>query len=104
MLHAAIEQANRFVKAGADILDIGGESTRPGSQPLSAKEELERILPLIKALRAVDTDIILSVDTYKAKTADAVLKAGADWINDVMALKGDPDLAGVVSKHGVPII
>lgn len=104
VLKAAVEKAHRFVKAGADILDIGGESSRPGADPVSAKEELERILPVIKALRADDLDTILSVDTYKAKTADAVLKAGADWINDVMALKGDPDLAGVVSKHGVPIV
>jgi dihydropteroate synthase len=104
VLKAAIEKANRFVKAGADILDIGGESTRPGSAPVDTKEELDRVLPIVKALRAADLDIILSIDTYKAKTADTVLKAGADWINDVMALKGDPDLAGVISRHGVPII
>ncbi len=103
-LQAALEKAERFVADGADILDIGGESTRPGAAPLGTKEELDRILPVIKALRALDLDIILSIDTYKAKTADAVLKAGADWINDVHALKGDPDLAGVVARHGVPII
>jgi dihydropteroate synthase len=103
-LQAALNQADRFVASGADILDIGGESTRPGAQPLDVKEELERILPVIKALRAADLDIILSIDTYKAKTADTVLKVGADWINDVFALKGDPELAGVVAMHGVPII
>ncbi len=103
-LQAAVEKARRFVAAGADILDIGGESSRPGAKPLGVKEELERILPVVKALRAQDMDIILSIDTYKAKTADAVLKAGADWINDVYALKGDPDLAGIIARHGVPII
>lgn len=104
ILQAAVRQSERFVNAGADILDIGGESTRPGSLPVSAEEELERVMPVIKALRAADLDTILSIDTYKAKVADTVLNAGADWINDVWALRGDPELAHVVAQQGVPII
>ncbi len=104
VLQSALEQAHRFIKEGADILDLGGESSRPGSRPLSADEELERILPVVKAFRSSDLDTIISIDTYKARTADAVICAGADWINDVWALKGDPELADVVALHGVPII
>ncbi len=104
VIQAAVRQAERFVRAGADILDLGGESTRPGSTPLDADEELERVLPVIKALRHADLDTIISIDTYKAKVADAVVRAGADWINDVWALRGDPEMAHVVSHHGVPVI
>jgi dihydropteroate synthase len=104
VIQAAVRQAERFVRAGADILDLGGESTRPGSTPLNAEEELERVLPVVKALRHADLDTIISIDTYKAKVADAVVRAGADWINDVWALRGDPEMAHVVSHHGVPVI
>ena len=104
VIQAAVRQAERFVRAGADILDLGGESTRPGSIPLNAEEELERVLPVVKALRHADLDTIISIDTYKAKVADAVVRAGADWINDVWALRGDPEMAHVVSNHGVPVI
>jgi dihydropteroate synthase len=103
-IQAAVHQAERFVRAGADILDLGGESTRPGSTPLNAEEELERVLPVVKALRRADLDTIISIDTYKATVADAVVRAGADWINDVWALRGDPEMAHVVSHHGVPVI
>jgi len=104
VIQAAVHQAEHFVRAGADILDLGGESTRPGSSPLSAEEELERVLPVVKALRHADLDTMISIDTYKANVADAVVRAGADWINDVWALRGDPEMAHVVSHHGVPVI
>lgn len=101
---AALEQARRFVAAGADILDLGGESTRPGAQPVSAAEEMERVLPVLKALRTANLDCILSIDTYKAEVAEAALAAGVDWINDVWGLRADPALAGVVARHGAPVV
>lgn len=103
-VEAALAQARRFVAAGADILDIGGESTRPGSQPISAEEECERILPVIRAIRSADLDVLISVDTYKASVAEAALSAGANWVNDVWGLRADPELAPLVSRRGVPII
>lgn len=101
---AALEQALEFASAGADILDIGGESTRPGSQPLSAAEELERVLPVIQALADARLGIILSIDTYKAAVAEAALNAGADWVNDVWGLRADPNLAEVVSRRHAPLV
>lgn len=106
MLPSALAQARRFVAAGADILDIGGESTRPGSQPVSAEEEIQRVLPVVRALVREETGAILSVDTYKAQVAETVLDAGADWINDVWALRADAELAGVIAQHAArpPVI
>lgn len=102
-VQAAVEQALLFQEQGADILDIGGESSRPGSIPLSETEELERILPVIRAIRKV-TDLPISVDTYKAGTARQVLQAGANWINDIWAFRADPALAHVVADAGCPVI
>lgn len=99
----ALEQARRFVQAGADILDVGGESTRPGSQPISAQEEIERVIPVIRAL-ADSLDVPISVDTYRAVVAEAALGAGASMVNDVWSLKADPDLAGVIARHAVPVV
>ncbi len=104
LIAAALQQARRFVAAGADILDIGGESTRPGSQTVSAAEELDRVLPVVAALAREGLDALLSVDTYKAAVAEAALQAGAHWINDVWGLRADPDLAGVVARHACPVI
>ncbi len=101
---AALEQALEFTSAGADILDIGGESTRPGAQPLSAAEELERVIPVIQALADARLGIILSIDTYKAAVADAALNAGAHWVNDVWGLRADPGLAEVVSRRHAPLV
>jgi dihydropteroate synthase len=101
---AALEQAVEFASAGADIIDIGGESTRPGAQPLSAEEELERVIPVIQALAEARLEIVLSIDTYKARVAEAALNAGADWVNDVWGLRADPDLAEVVSRRRVPLV
>jgi dihydropteroate synthase len=102
-LAAAMEQAHRFVEAGADILDVGGESTRPGATPVTAGEELARILPVINAL-AAEFDAPISIDTYRASTAAAALDAGAHLVNDVWGLRADPALAPLVAERGVPVI
>jgi dihydropteroate synthase len=101
---AALVKARQFVEAGADILDVGGESTRPGAQPVSAKEEIHRVAPVIKALTAAKLNAIISVDTSKASVAQAALDAGAQWINDVWGLHADPDMAGVAARAGVPVV
>ena len=102
-VQVALEQARRFVEAGADILDVGGESTRPGSQPVPLEQELERVLPVIRAL-ANELDVLISVDTYKAQVAEAALQAGAHMVNDVWGLRADPDLAGVAARYNAPVI
>ncbi|HNT54929.1 MAG TPA: dihydropteroate synthase [Anaerolineaceae bacterium] len=104
VVEAAVEQARRFVAAGADILDIGGESTRPGSEPVDADEEMGRILPVIRALTTAGLGTIISVDTYKAETAEAALRAGAHWINDVWGLQADPRLAEVAARRGASVV
>lgn len=98
----ALKRAWRMAEEGADIIDVGGESTRPASLPVTAEQEMARIIPVIKMLKA-ELDIPISVDTYRAKTAEAAIKAGADMINDVWGLKADPDMAGVIAGHGVPV-
>lgn len=104
VISAALEQAKRFAAAGADILDIGGESTRPGAQMVTADEEIARVEPVIKAIVRENLDVLLSIDTYKAATAEAALKAGAHWINDVWGLRADQTLADVAARHRVPIV
>jgi dihydropteroate synthase len=99
----AVEQARRFIAAGADLLDVGGESTRPGSQPVRLEEELKRVLPVIKAL-AAEFQTPISIDTYKAGVAEAALEAGAQLVNDVWGLQADPELAGVIARQGTPVI
>ncbi len=100
---AALDQAARLTNAGADVIDIGGESTRPGATPVSLQEELDRVIPVVEAL-ASRLDVILSVDTYKAPVASAALDAGAGMINDVTALRGDDAMVDVVARAGVPVI
>jgi dihydropteroate synthase len=102
-LALALEQGRRFVEAGADLLDVGGESTRPGAQPVSAGEELERVEPVIRAL-AMSLDTLISVDTYRAEVAEAALLAGAHIVNDVWGLRADPELANVASRFHAPVI
>jgi len=102
-VRAAVEQARRFVEAGADILDVGGESTRPGSEPVGADEEKARVLPVIAAL-SEKFDIPISIDTFKAEVASAALNAGAHIVNDVWGLRADPEMAPLVSDSGVPVI
>ena len=99
-----LEQARRFLAAGADILDVGGESTRPGSQPVSAEEELRRVLPTIHAIKTEFPEALISIDTYKAVVAEEALQAGAAMINDVWGLRADPALAGVAVLHNVPVV
>jgi len=99
----ALSQARQFVTNGAHIIDVGGESTRPGSEPISADEEIKRILPVIRVLRA-EMNVLISVDTYRAEVAEAALAAGADWVNDVWGLRMDPALAGVVANGGCPVV
>jgi dihydropteroate synthase len=100
---AAVAHALRLVDEGADLLDLGGESTRPGSQPVSADEELRRVLPVVEEL-ARRTDVPLSVDTSKAEVARRALEAGAAIINDVTALRGDPAMPAVVRDAGAGVI
>jgi len=100
----ALKQARRFLAAGADILDIGGESTRPGSQPVEAEEELRRVLPTIRAIAAEFPQALISIDTYKAVVAEQALKAGAHILNDVWGLRADPDLAGVAARANAPVV
>ncbi len=100
---AALKQARHFAETGADILDVGGESTRPGSQPVSAEEELERVIPVIEKLSG-EIDLPISVDTYKAKVTAAALDAGAAMVNDVWGLRADPALGPLVAARGVPIV
>jgi len=102
-IEAAVAQGLRQVQEGADILDVGGESTRPGSSPVTAEEELRRVLPVIRGLVA-KTDVPISIDTYKASVAEAALDAGAHLVNDVWALGADPDIAALVADRSVPVI
>jgi dihydropteroate synthase len=102
-MEAALEQARSFVASGADILDVGGESTRPGAEPITAEEEMERVVPLVRAL-AEELDALISIDTYKARIAEAALEAGAKIVNDVWGLKVDPDLGKVAASHHAPVI
>nr|WP_231846975.1 dihydropteroate synthase [Oceanobacillus iheyensis] len=102
-VNKAVDQALQLEKQGADMIDIGGESTRPGYTPISAEEELNRIIPVIRILKD-KLSIPISVDTFKAETARKVLEAGADMINDIWGAKKDPDMAKVVAEYNVPII
>ncbi|MEM9329739.1 MAG: dihydropteroate synthase [Pseudomonadota bacterium] len=94
----AIVQAKSMVAQGASIIDVGGESTRPGANPVSASEEQDRVLPVIEAL-ARECDIAVSIDTYRAETATLALNAGAHIINDVWGFQKDPDIAGVAAAN-----
>jgi len=100
---AAVAQGERLAAEGADIIDIGGESTRPFSEPVAIEEETRRVVPAIAAL-AARVRIPISVDTTKAAVARRALEAGAAMINDISALRFDPDLAGVAAEFGVPVI
>ncbi len=102
---AALAHGLQMVAEGAEILDVGGESTRPGAQSVEADEEIRRVLPIIQSLRR-ESQVLLSIDTSKASVARAALDAGADIINDVTGLRGDPDMAALAasSKAGIVIM
>ncbi len=102
-LKAATARAAAMVREGADIIDIGGESTRPGATPLDADEEIARVVPVIERVAAGHT-IPVSIDTYKARTAERAIAAGARMVNDVWGLQRDQDMAHVVASHAVPVI
>jgi dihydropteroate synthase len=100
---AAIERVYRMVEEGADIIDIGGESTRPGSEPISIEEELRRTIPVIEAI-AGKIKVPISIDTYKSEVAKAALDAGASIVNDISGLRFDPKMPEVVSEYKVPVV
>ena len=95
--------AKQMEEEGADILDVGAESTRPGALPINAKEEAEKIVQAVKEIRKV-TDLPISIDTYRASTAEAGIKAGADMINDISGLKFDPHMAKTIANLDVPVV
>ena len=99
----AANHAFKMIDEGVDIIDIGGESTRPGTEPVPFKEELKRIKPVIKAIRE-QTDCLISIDTYKASVAEVALDLGADIINDISSLSYDKNMANLVSNRKVPVI
>lgn len=99
----ALEKVAQLINDGADIIDVGGESTRPNHVPVGVDEEIERVVPIIKAIKS-KFDIPVSIDTYKAKTAEAAINAGADLINDVWGFKKDVEMAKVAAKYKVPCV
>jgi dihydropteroate synthase len=101
---AAVERARRMVTDGADILDIGGESTRPGHLPVSAEEERDRVVPIVRAVRAALPEIPISIDTTKPEVAEAAMDAGADLINDVWGVGADDALPRLAAARGVPLV
>ena len=103
-LASAVTHAHRMLAEGADIIDIGGESTRPGAEPVGVQEELDRVMPVIDALVADGITAPISIDTYKPLVADQAIQAGASIINDVHGLQGAPEMAEVAALHRTPVI
>jgi dihydropteroate synthase len=101
---AAAHQAETLFEEGADVVDVGGESTRPGSDPVSEEEELRRVVPVVRKILEARPEALVSVDTYRARTAEAALDAGASIVNDVTALRGDPRMAAVVAGAGCTVV
>ena len=100
----AVNRAMKMIEDGADILDIGGESTRPGSDPVTVEEEIGRVVPVIKGIREKNKDILISIDTYRSQTAEEAIKAGADIINDISAMTFDENMVDISLKYNVPVI
>jgi len=100
---AAVARARQLLAEGADIIDVGGESTRPGAQPVPLDEELRRVIPAVEAL-AGELGAVVSVDTMKSEVARRALRAGATMVNDVSALRADPEMAGVVAEGRAPVV
>jgi dihydropteroate synthase len=103
-LNAALQQVERMLSEGADIIDIGGESTRPGSDPVAAGEQIQRVVPVIQAIRQQGSDVLISIDTTLSEVAKAALDAGADIINDVSGGRDDAAILKLAAQTGVPII
>jgi len=103
-IEVSLEMTKRFIQAGASIIDVGGESTRPGSQPVDVGEERRRVIPVIKAIVKEFPDVLISIDTYKAIIAEEALNEGAQIVNDVWALRADPELKYVIAKSKCPVI
>ena len=101
---AAAEHAATMLDEGAEILDVGGESTRPGSDPVSQQEEIRRVVSVLERILSVRPEAVISVDTYRAGTATAALEAGASLVNDVTAFRGDPRMASVIQEAACPVI
>ncbi len=101
---AAIAQAGRMISEGADAIDIGGESTRPGAKPISAREELKRVLPAIRGIRSRWSDVAISIDTVKAEVAGAALAEGASIVNDVSGMSLDPEMSRVCAEAGCSVV
>ena len=104
IVNNALRQAIQFVSEGADILDLGAESSRPGADPVSIEEEILRLMPALTAILKENLDAIISVDTYKSQVAESALQAGADWINDIWGLRFDPLIAPIASKYSAPVV
>jgi dihydropteroate synthase len=102
-LDNAVARARVMISEGADIIDVGGESTRPGSQPVSEDEQIHRVVPVIQSVRTF-SEIPISIDTTRAAVARAALSAGADWVNDVSALRDDSEMVGLISETGCPVV
>jgi dihydropteroate synthase len=101
---SAIAQADRMISEGADVIDVGGESTRPGAQPVSAREELKRVLPAIRAIRSRWSDTAISIDTVKSEVANAALSEGASIVNDVSGMSLDPEMPRVCAEAGCSVV
>ena len=102
-VEAALKQARKLIAEGASILDIGGESTRPGSSYVEIEEEIQRVVPVIKAIRK-ESDVLISIDTWKSQVAEAALVSGANLVNDITGLMGDERMADVVAKAGAQVV
>ena len=103
-MEAALARATEMVTEGADIIDIGPESSRPGARPVDPAEQVRRAVPVIDAVRRKHADVVLSIDTTSAAVAAAALQAGADIVNDISALRGDPEMCRLVADAGVPLV
>ncbi len=103
-LEAAVLHARELIAEGAEIIDVGGESTRPGADPVSLEEELHRVIPVIREIRSEFPSVLISVDTYKAETARQAILAGADIVNDITALRGDPKMIDVIRENEVAVV
>lgn len=105
IVERAVEQAQAFVCEGATMIDVGGESTRPRATPVTVEQELGRVIPVMRALyAALPKEVMISIDTYKAEVARQALDAGACMVNDIWGLRGDPDMAALVSERRVPVV